>query len=312
MGVDLLLNVIAFPVDREPDWAAAERQIDGLEFRHLQGYFEYSDPDWEWLDEAAEDANFLAQVREELREHLRDLELALSKRRSDTASFAFGGFVFHATGGLSAGDVPTELYDSVSLLEAVGALHVAGFAPAYVDTGSSIDDGWVDSPQFAGHLKFKRLALGGRACGPEDSLEFRVRNSEPNWHTKFIRHAVDHLLATGCRNDAATFACDDSWVRIVVDPEVLVLYAAVDLEAQRTGESSEEQRQSLRLLGWREREKDPAQKEMERFVQEWSLRDEDVATNVASIVAMTLSDVYGAPPDTELHVQISYLGGADS
>ena len=50
-----------------------------------------------------------------------------------STTFEFGGFRFLATGGESAGSVPTELYDSISRLYAVGALEAAGFVAVDVD-----------------------------------------------------------------------------------------------------------------------------------------------------------------------------------
>jgi hypothetical protein len=133
MGVDFLLNVVALPDDREPDWEAAARRIDALRLEELDRFFGYWDPDGGSRDEAAADDTYVPRLKGELRAELDDVRGAFGHYSRHSATFEFRGFRFLATGGESVGSVPTELYDSISRLHAVGALEAAGFVPVDVD-----------------------------------------------------------------------------------------------------------------------------------------------------------------------------------
>jgi hypothetical protein len=64
MGVDFLLNVVALPDDREPDWEAAARRIDALRLEELDRFFGYWDPDGGSRDEAAADDTYVPRLKE--------------------------------------------------------------------------------------------------------------------------------------------------------------------------------------------------------------------------------------------------------
>jgi hypothetical protein len=133
MGVDFLLNVIAIPAEREPDWDAAVRRIDALRLEDLDHFFRYWDHDGGSREEAAADAEYVPKLKTRLRDELDNVRRSFGHYSRQSTTFEFRGFRFLATGGESVGSVPTELYDSISLLHAVGALEAAGFAPVDVD-----------------------------------------------------------------------------------------------------------------------------------------------------------------------------------
>ena len=133
MGIDFLLNVVAIPTAREPDWDAAARHIDGVEPGDLGPFFDYWDPDGGSRSEAAADESYVPRLRAELRTELESVRRALGHPSRESAAFDFQGFRFLATGGVSVGSVPTELYDAISRLHAVGALLAAGFVAVSVD-----------------------------------------------------------------------------------------------------------------------------------------------------------------------------------
>jgi hypothetical protein len=133
MGMDFLLNVVAIPAGREPDWGAAVRRIDALGLEDLDGFFRYWDHDGGSREEAAADDGYVPRLRGGLRDELDNVRRSLDEYSRHSATFEFRGFRFLATGGESVGSVPTELYDSISLLHAVGALEAAGFVAVDVD-----------------------------------------------------------------------------------------------------------------------------------------------------------------------------------
>jgi hypothetical protein len=133
MGMDFLLNVVAIPTDREPDWEAAVRRIDGRRLEDLDGFFRYWDHDGGSREEAAADEGYVPRLKGELRTELDNVRHSLDQYSRVSGTFEFRGFRFLATGGLSVGEVPSELYDSISRLHAVGALEAAGFVPVDVD-----------------------------------------------------------------------------------------------------------------------------------------------------------------------------------
>jgi len=133
MGVDFLLNVVAIPADREPDWGAAVRCIDALGLEDLDRFFGYWDHDGGSREEAAADDAYVPRLKGELRTELDNVRRSFGEYSRHSTTFEFRGFRFLATGGESVGSVPTELYDSISRLHAVGALEAAGFVPVSVD-----------------------------------------------------------------------------------------------------------------------------------------------------------------------------------
>ena len=145
--MDFLLNVVAIPADREPDWEAAVRRIDALGLEDLDGFFRYWDHDGGSREEAAADDGYVSRLKERLRTELDDVRSSLDQYSRHSTTFEFRGFRFLATGGESVGSVPTELYDSISRLHAVGALGAAGFLPVDVDPGVVEESALPDPPE---------------------------------------------------------------------------------------------------------------------------------------------------------------------
>jgi hypothetical protein len=135
MGVDLLLNIVAIPLAQEPDWSAADARIKALRLDEFAAYFTYWSCDEELQAEQLADPDFLARTQEELLRDLNGFCKAVTGYHRELISFDFNSFRFFVTGGLSAGQVPTELYDPTSSLWSVGALAAAGFVPVAVDQG---------------------------------------------------------------------------------------------------------------------------------------------------------------------------------
>lgn len=133
MGVDFLLNVVAIPADRTPDLDAAASRIEALRLEDLDRFFGYWDHDGGSRQEAAADAEYVPRLKGGLRDELDNVRRSFGHYSRHSTTFEFRGFRFLATGGESVGSVPTELYDSISLLHAVGALEAAGFVPVSVD-----------------------------------------------------------------------------------------------------------------------------------------------------------------------------------
>ena len=75
----------------------------------------------------------MARLKGELRDELDNVRRSFGQHSRHSETFEFRGFRFLATGGESVGSVPTELYDSISRLHAVGALEDAGFVTVDVD-----------------------------------------------------------------------------------------------------------------------------------------------------------------------------------
>jgi hypothetical protein len=133
MGMDFLLNVVAIPTAVEPAWDAAARHIDAVGLEDLGRFFDYWDPDGGSRSEAAASESYVGRLRAELRTELESVRRSLDEGSREHAVFDFQGYRFLATGGASVGSVPTELYDAISRLHAVGALEVAGFVTVSVD-----------------------------------------------------------------------------------------------------------------------------------------------------------------------------------
>src|SRR5437879_660502 len=102
-----MLNVIAVPDGKSPDWIAAEARIERLSLEDLGRYFDYWDPDGGSREEAAGDPDYVPAVRRDLLERLNDLRDAVEGNfRTDLNRFAFAGHTLFATGGASVGEVP--------------------------------------------------------------------------------------------------------------------------------------------------------------------------------------------------------------
>jgi hypothetical protein len=98
MGTDFLLNVVAIPADREPDWDAAARRIDALGLEDLDRFFGYWDPDGNGSKEAVADDEYLPNLKGELRTELDNVRSSLDQYSRESATFEFREFRFLATG----------------------------------------------------------------------------------------------------------------------------------------------------------------------------------------------------------------------
>ena len=141
MGISVFLNVFALVDDVSPDWQAAENRINALEIGDLKPYFNYWDPDGESQQEAIEGLpDSVVRIRKELCEALRLVRGAVEAQHPDMAVFDLHYARFYATGGASAGAVPSSLYDNVSELDSLGLLSLAGFRNCVVDTGPTREE----------------------------------------------------------------------------------------------------------------------------------------------------------------------------
>lgn len=123
MGADMCLALAILPKDEAPKFEEARAYIekaDAADFLRDCGEEDVQDIPYfggEDLDE----------LREALREALSSLERAVTDWHRQAATLHFGDKVIYATGGLSWGDAPTELYEEMELLMWTGVMAVAGF-----------------------------------------------------------------------------------------------------------------------------------------------------------------------------------------
>jgi hypothetical protein len=123
MGADLLITALVIDQDRAPDFDAAHAAINSVSAEQV----EFPDEFW---DHDPETDSGLDAIRHELRASLSDLEASLQQSR-ELASLSIRGATIYLTGGLSSGDAPTELFETISRLWAVPAvLAAAGFEVA--------------------------------------------------------------------------------------------------------------------------------------------------------------------------------------
>src|SRR5882672_11067314 len=115
MGIDLLLNVVAIESNSTPDWSAAKRRIEAPELSDLDRFFTNWDSDGDLKAEAHQDSTYLENAKASLVDELTSFRKAIeSTYRRDMTRFSLRDLTVFATGGLSAGAVPTELYDTIS------------------------------------------------------------------------------------------------------------------------------------------------------------------------------------------------------
>lgn len=119
MGADLFIAALVIDQAREPDFAAAKALIERL------GREDVELPD-EFYEHDLETAEGIAGVRCLTAEALDDLECGLVSREVEWIDVR-GARVF-ITGGMSWGDSPTQLFETITRLRAVrGILAAAGF-----------------------------------------------------------------------------------------------------------------------------------------------------------------------------------------
>jgi len=120
MGADMLMAALVIGRGRLPDFDAAQVAIDSVRASDIE------EPD-EFLDEDAASEVGLEAIRFQLRDSLSELEAAFQESR-ELAWFELRGATVYLTGGLSNGDSPTELFETIRRLYAVPAiLAAAGF-----------------------------------------------------------------------------------------------------------------------------------------------------------------------------------------
>ena len=114
MGLSYMLNVIALPDGRVPDWVAAEKTIEQLALDDHSRYFDYWEPDGD-SREATQSPEYLPSVRDELLERLTDLRDAVTG--GNYRKFGFAGNTLFATGGASVGEVPSALVERLRTID---------------------------------------------------------------------------------------------------------------------------------------------------------------------------------------------------
>lgn len=116
MGLELLIYTAIIDKDSRPNWARAQhhvRQLDENELGEI-GLLEDTDADG---------------AREQLLTDLDQFRQAARNvtSRRDLALIRCRGALIYTSGGISAGDPPTEIAASISRLQQAGALAAAGF-----------------------------------------------------------------------------------------------------------------------------------------------------------------------------------------
>lgn len=123
MGADMCLALAILPKDRKPKFEEARTYIEKASAA-------------DFLRECAEEdirdipyfgGEDLDDLRKALRAALSSLERAVNDWHREAATLDFGDKVVYASGGLSWGDAPTELYEEMELLMWAGVTAVAGF-----------------------------------------------------------------------------------------------------------------------------------------------------------------------------------------
>jgi len=117
MGADLILAATALRSGKQPDWAAAESWIEGLNEESLGNFADIFS-----LDDEDED------LKERLKGHLADFREGIDDDRwRDLTWITVGPYKVYVSGGMSWGDSPTESFNAINELVASGVLTAAGF-----------------------------------------------------------------------------------------------------------------------------------------------------------------------------------------
>lgn len=118
MGADLILAWLVIDKSRKPDFAAGHAAIERLGADQVDVYEEF--------DEDADSEQGMAAIRRSLTEALSELECGLGSREVEWIDLR-GAFVY-VTGGMSYGDAPTSLFETITRLRAVSrVLAAVGF-----------------------------------------------------------------------------------------------------------------------------------------------------------------------------------------
>ncbi len=120
MGADLILAALVIDNQREPDFKAGHRAIERLTAKDLEV------PD-EFIDEDPETPEGLGRIRAVLAADLDELQCSLDESREVDLIDVRGATVY-LTGGMSYGDSPTDLFETITRLRAAkGVLRAVGF-----------------------------------------------------------------------------------------------------------------------------------------------------------------------------------------
>lgn len=123
MGADMCLALAILPKGQKPKFEEARTYIDTVsEADVLAACAETSVEDIPYF--GGEDMD---ELREAMKSALSSFERAVTDWHREAATLDFGDKVVYASGGLSWGDAPTELYEEIQLLIWTGVMPVAGF-----------------------------------------------------------------------------------------------------------------------------------------------------------------------------------------
>ena len=140
MGADLIIATLWIREDAKPDWEKAEAMAKAIRYGEEGESFPSVASEGAIYDEIQHmpDDEAEARLQEALTDHLqlvRDAvdNYATEDGRRDLTATQFAGWLVYVTGGMSWGDSPGDLFDSISELNQFELLEAAGF---YDDTNA--------------------------------------------------------------------------------------------------------------------------------------------------------------------------------
>jgi hypothetical protein len=121
MGLDLCLSWITIDENRQPDWGAARSALAALSNERLQELaWKIRGVDYD--DEATPDL-----IRDALSAAIDPVSVAIATGSRELGVIPVPGWIVYTTGGLSAGDAPTDLFEHIEDLCTTGLATAAGF-----------------------------------------------------------------------------------------------------------------------------------------------------------------------------------------
>jgi hypothetical protein len=130
MGADMCVTALALDAGDQPDWAAGEQAIKELTVEALMTL----------VDDFALDCN-TDYMQERLREALKNARRAVEGWNRECVKVNFGRWTLFLTGGMSCGDLPTDLFDDLWLLSVSGVAAATGFGWPTTDTERAPSEG---------------------------------------------------------------------------------------------------------------------------------------------------------------------------
>jgi hypothetical protein len=132
MGSDFCFAFIAINIGKEPDWSAAEKEIERLKDVHISKWPEYwvevsFDYDAAKVKAGEPDLNFRLPAVEALRKTLASIRDLWDSGTREVGYFEYVGKQFMLTGGMSHGDAPTDAYSIINQFLESGLAKAAGF-----------------------------------------------------------------------------------------------------------------------------------------------------------------------------------------